>query len=124
MRKSSTPKTITVTPAIAKALAASGKSVDKLLREALGIKTAGLETAEGVVFPEGTAFLAWYKDRPYWGHVKDGAIELNGEAFPSVSAAAVKITGRPTNGWDFWQAKPPGKSEFVRISKLRRNGKH
>lgn len=124
MRKSATPKTITVAPAIAKALAASGKSVDELLRDALGIKSEGLETSEGVVFPEGTAFLAWYKDRPYWGHVKDGAIDLNGERFPSVSAAAVKITGRPTNGWDFWQCKAPGKNEFVRISKLRTNGKH
>jgi hypothetical protein len=90
-----------------------------VLREVLQIKAEGLETAEGVIFPEGTAFLSWYKERPHWCHVKDGAIVIQGERFPSVSAAAVKITGRPTNGWDFWQAKLPGKSEFVRISKLR-----
>lgn len=33
-------------------------------------------------------------------------------------SAAVKVTGRPTNGWDFWQCKMPGKAEFVRINKL------
>lgn len=117
----SAQKTIVVPAVIAKALNQSGKSVEELLRAALGIKEEGLE-ADGVIFPEGTAFMAWYKDRPYWGHVKDGAIELMGESFPSVSAAAVKITGKPTNGWDFWQCKLPGSGEFVRISKLRTNG--
>lgn len=112
-------KTITVTDAVAKALAESGRSADEILREVLKVKAEGLSTTEGVHFPEGTAFLAWYKDRPYWGHVKDGMIEIQGERFSSVSAAAGRITKRPTNGWDFWQAKFPGSAEFVRISKLR-----
>lgn len=126
MRKSTAPaaktaKAFTVSPAVAKALAASKKSAEEILRAALGVMPEGLE-ADGVTFPEGTAFLAWYKDRPYWGHVKEGSIEMMGERFPSVSAAAVKITGRPTNGWDFWQCKFPNSGEFVRISKLRTNG--
>lgn len=112
-------KTIVISLAVAKALEGSVKSADEILREALKVKADGLSTAEGVLFPEGTAFLAWYKERPYWGHVKNGAIEIQGERFTSVSAAAGKITKRPTNGWDFWQCKVPGKSEFVRISKLR-----
>lgn len=114
-----TAKTVQISDAVAKALLASGKSAEDFLRETLKIKIKGLTTAEGVAFPEGTAFLAWYKDRPYWGHVKNGALEIMGERFTSVSAAAVKVTGRPTNGWDFWQCKHPGKGEFVRIGKLR-----
>lgn len=115
-------KTVAVRPAVAKALEAVGMSADDFLRQALNIKAEGFTTSEGVSFPEGTAFLAWYKDRPHWGHVKNGALEIDGERFTSVSSAAGKITHRPTNGWDFWQCKLPGKSEFVRISKLRQNG--
>lgn len=110
--------TITVTPAVASALAVVGMSADSFLRTALNIKPTGLET-EGVIFPEGTAFMVWYKDRPHWGHVRNGVIEIGGDSFPSVSAAAFKITGRPTNGWDFWQCKLPHSAEFVRISTLR-----
>lgn len=115
-------KTAPISAPVAKALEAVGMSADDFLRQALNIKPEGFTTSEGVSFPEGTAFMAWYKDRPYWGHVKAGALEFMGERFTSVSSAAGKITGRPTNGWDFWQCKLPGKSEFVRISKLRGNG--
>ena len=122
-----TAKTVQISDAVASALKAVGMTPEDFLRQALNVKVEGL-TAEGVMFPEGTAFLAWYKDRPYWGHVKNGAIEIQHERFTSVSAAAGKITNRPTNGWDFWQCKFPGKGEFVRISKLRAgesgNGTH
>ncbi len=115
--------TITVSPAVAKALSAVGMTADDFLRQALNIKN-GEFTADGVIFPEGTAFLAWYKDRPHWGIVKGGALEMQGERYASVSAAAAKVTGRPTNGWDFWQCKLPNKGEFVRISGLRQQAVH
>lgn len=123
-----TAKTVLISDAVSNALKAVGMTPEDFLRQALNVKVEGMATAEGVTFPEGTAFLAWYKDRPYWGHVKGGAFEIMGERFTSVSSAAGKVTGRPTNGWDFWQCKVPGKSEFVRISKLRTshssNGTH
>jgi hypothetical protein len=125
-----TAKTVQISTAVANALNAVGMTPEDFLRQALNVQVEGMATAEGVTFPEGTAFLAWYKDRPHWGHVKAGAIEIMGDRFTSVSSAAVKITGRPTNGWDFWQCKMPGKAEFVRINKLRAsegvgsNGKH
>lgn len=111
-------KTAPISPQVVKALEAVGMSADEFLRQALNIQAEGF-TTEGVTFPEGTAFMAWYKDRPYWGHVKNGALEVMGERFTSTSSAAVKVTGRPMNGWDFWQCKFPGKSDFVRISTLR-----
>lgn len=112
-------KTTILSSPIVKALDAVGMTADEFLRSALNIKPDGLLTAEGVLFPEGTAFLAWYKDRAYWAHVRNGALELMGERFASVSSAAGKITHRPTNGWDFWQAKLPGKSDFVKLTTLR-----
>lgn len=115
-------KMISVSDAVHKALEESGRDADSILREVLKVKSEGLAAAEGVVFPEGTAFLAWYKDRPYWGHVRDGMLEIQGERFTSVSGAAKKVTRRPTNGWDFWTAKLPGTADFVRISKLRSDG--
>lgn len=114
-----TAKMVALSDAVANALKATGFSAEDFLRVALKVEVKGLTTAEGVCFPEGTSFMAWYKDRPYWGKVANGALEINGTRFTSVSAAAVKVTGRPTNGWDFWQCKMPGKAEFVRIDTLR-----
>jgi hypothetical protein len=45
------------------------------------------------------------------------AIELNGQSYSSLSAAAVSITGKPTNGWTFWRVQREGK--LVPLSKLR-----
>lgn len=59
-------KTVAVSPAVAKALEAVGMSADDFLRQALNIKAEGFTTSEGVSFPEGAAFLAWYKDRPHF----------------------------------------------------------
>jgi len=96
-------------------------TAEEVIRKALNIKAEGLQTSEGVFFAEGTAFLAWYKDRPHWGIVKEGAIEIEKERFSSVSGAAAKITGRPTtNGWAFWMIKVPGKNEFVPIASFRK----
>lgn len=108
-----------ISNAVAQALNSVGMSADEFLRHALNVNDGALVTPDGVMFPEGSAMLAWYKDRPYWGHVVNGMIDIDGERFRSVSAAAVHITKRPTNGWDFWQCRLPGKSEFVRISRLR-----
>jgi hypothetical protein len=44
-------------------------------------------------------------------------IDLNGRCYPSLSAAAVAITGKPTNGWSFWRVEHDGKS--VPLAKLR-----
>jgi hypothetical protein len=109
-----------LSPITQKALKERNLTAEDVIRKALQIKPEGLEAGEGVVFPEGTDFLAWYKERPYWGKVKDGAISMNGEVFTSLSGAAAKITGRPTtNGWDFWMVKVAGKNEFVKVSSFR-----
>jgi hypothetical protein len=110
-----------VSPFIQKVLRERNLTAEDVLRKALNIKPEGLDAGDGVIFPEGTAFLKWYKERPYWGHVRDGAFEMEGEKFSSLSGAAAKITGRPTtNGWDFWMVKIAGKNEFVQASSFRK----
>jgi hypothetical protein len=108
-----------ISPQLMKILRERNLTAEEVIRKALGIKAEGLN-AEGVFFPEGTAFLAWYKDNAHVGRVKEGAIEINGKRFTSVSGAAASVTGRPTtNGWSFWMVKLPGKNEFQNISTFR-----
>lgn len=106
---------------VQKALTEQKLTADKVIRKALGLKSEGLSTPEGVFFPEGTAFLAWYKDKPHWAVVKEGEITFDDKShFVSVSGAAAKVTGRPTtNGWAFWLIKVPGKNEFIPIANFR-----
>lgn len=106
---------------VQKTLREKNLTADEVIRKALNIKPEGFDAGEGVFLAEGTAFMAWYKERPHWGVVTDGAMVIEGKAYQSVSAAAAAVTGRPTtNGWDFWMIKNPGKNEFVPIKSLRK----
>lgn len=100
-----------------------GVTAEEVLRKALDIKAEGFDAGEGVHFPEGTVLIAWYKDNPYIGRVKEGALHVdgvNGKGFNSLSGAAASITGRPTtNGKDWWNSvKLSGKNEFVPLKNL------
>lgn len=100
-------KKIIVSDEVAKAITASKKSADEILRQALGLSTNGFVARGGVILPEGTTLISFYKDRPYYATIKEGSIEIMGETFKSPSAAAEKITGCHVNGWTFWQCKLP-----------------
>jgi hypothetical protein len=114
------PSRYQISTTVQKKLKDMNLTAEEVIRKALDIKSEGLATAEGVFFPEGTAFLGSYKDDIHIGKVKEGMIQLNGKSFSSVSGAAASITGRPTtNGWDFWLVKFPGKNEVVPIKTLR-----
>lgn len=115
------PSRYEISPTVQKKLRELNTTAEEVIRKALDLKPDGLATSEGPFFPEGTAFLVWYKDRPYWGHIKDGAIDIEGKKFTSVSGAAAEVTGRATtNGWSFWTVRLPGKTEFVPIMSLRK----
>jgi hypothetical protein len=102
---------------VKKELSQKNLSADELLRKALDLKTEGF-TSGGKHFSEGTVFLAWYKNKALAALVKNGAIEVEGKFYSSLSAAAAHYTGRPTtNGWDFWYFREPGKSEFIQAKK-------
>lgn len=89
-------------------------AADEVLREALKIKSEGFTTPDGKHFPEGTVFIALYKERAVAATVTDSKINVEGKIYSSLSAAAAHFTGRPTtNGWDFWYVRLPGKAQFV-----------
>ncbi|UCH49032.1 MAG: DUF2924 domain-containing protein [Betaproteobacteria bacterium] len=75
---------------------------------------------KGVRFPAGTELRAKYKGQIYLGRVERGALVLNSKSFASPSAAAVSVTGNPVNGWNFWEARRPGSTEWTTIRALRK----
>ena len=102
-----------ISPTVQRELKTRNLTADEILREALNIKTEGF-TAGDKYFPEGTVFIAWYKNKALSAVVKNGAIECEGKAYSSLSGAAAHYTGRATtNGWDFWSVRVPGKAEFI-----------
>ena len=75
---------------------------------------------KGVAFPEGTQFRASYKGRTYTAEIRNGLwTDSEGSVRNSPSEAAVKITGKPWNGWRFWQCKRPNDEGWRLIDSLR-----
>ena len=74
---------------------------------------------KGVRFPAGTEFRATYKGKTYLGRAENGALVLNGQRFDSPSAAAMSITGKPVNGWTFWEGRLPGRTAWQIIKAQR-----
>lgn len=102
------------------ALLAHGVDVNDVLRKALKVNDQDW-VCKGVVFPAGTFFRTWFKDRPYWGIVRDGALYIKDQRFASPSAAAVSFMRRPTNGWDIWECRFPGTKHWLNIGEIRRH---
>ena len=107
-------------------------SYNDVLRELLGLSTQknlvnsedasrhGKWVTKGVIFPSGTEFRASYKGQTYYGKVESGRLIFDNNSFNSPSAAAVKITGNPVNGWTFWECRLPGESSWRMIKSLRK----
>ena len=106
-------------------------SYNDVLRELLGLPLQkspvredvsghGNWVTKGVVFPSGTEFRATYKGQTYYGKVEPGALVVDNTSFNSPSAAAVKITGNPVNGWTFWECRMPGESSWRMIKSFRK----
>ena len=107
-------------------------SYNDVLRELLGlppkknpdcsedVSVHGNWVAKGVVFPNGTEFRATYKGQTYDGKVESGGLVVENIRFNSPSAAAVKITSNPVNGWTFWECRMPGENSWQMIKFLRK----
>lgn len=97
-------------------------NIETLLRDLL--KLPPLETGwtvKGVNFPDGTMFRCWWKDRPHWGEVREGALWINGKRFTSPSEATTVFINPPVNGWRVWEAKLPNTRSWVNIYDLRKD---
>lgn len=112
-----------------KNLTAKGIDVDELLEAAARTEKpaqngVGDWIVKGIRFPAGTMFRTWFGDRPYWGTVENGALNINGTVYESPSAAATAIYGRPTNGWVAFECRRPHGKRWVRMDKFRDAGQH
>ncbi len=62
----------------------------------------------------------------YEGQFLDGKLVVDGQAFPTLSSAARALAttrnGQPAilNGWNYWQAKFPGETEWRNLEDMRR----
>jgi len=104
-------------------LKVSGKSPSSQPQEA---KTGRPWSGKGVTLPHGTELRMDYNGRQYTGTIDNGEWVVEGQRFKSPSAAAggVALTksGKRTNldGWNYWQAKRPGDTDWVAIKEMRR----
>ena len=101
-----------------------------VLREVLGLshktpvaskdEDTGGVFFKGVHFPEGTKFRASYKNKEYTAEIRNNVwTGSDGSIRNSPSEAAVKITGKPWNGWRFWHCRRPKDKDWVVIDSLR-----
>jgi hypothetical protein len=74
---------------------------------------------KGVRLPVGTELRATHKGQTHLARVAGGALQLDGESFGSVSAAAMHITGNPVNGWKFWHVRLPSQTAWRSLYSLR-----
>ena len=83
-------------------------------------------SGKGVTLPHGTELQMDYNGRQYTGGIDNGEWVVEGQRFKSPSAAAggiaVTKSGKHTNldGWNYWQAKRPGDTDWVAIKDMRR----
>jgi hypothetical protein len=76
-------------------------------------------TSKGVTLPHGTKLRAEYGGRSYYARIESSAIVYEGMSYKSPSAVANAVTGTSVNGWSFWEAQLPSKSDWVQLSKFR-----
>ncbi len=96
-----------------------GLASQKVLAPANPGPVPGEWVTKGVRFPAGTEFRATYKGKTYLARAENGALVLNGRRFDSPSAAAMSITGKPVNGWTFWEGRLPGRTAWQIIKAQR-----
>lgn len=109
---------------LAETLAQHHVSVEGVLRKALEHLPRPVApsawTRHGVTLPDGTHLRAWHAGRAWWAEIARGKILFRGEEFDAPSQVALRIAGRPINGWEFWEAHIPGVKGWTVLADLRR----
>lgn len=101
------------------AAAREGIDLRQLIADEVSEADPGDWVCKGVRFPAGTFFRTWYRDRPYWGVVRDGRLFIDDQPFATPSEAAEHVTGKSISGWNFWEARAPGAKRWDVIADLR-----
>jgi len=78
-----------------------------------------IELIEAGLLSPGARLVATYKGSQYETSIaEDGRLLLSdGSLESSLSRAAVRVTGRPTNGWTFWKLKK--ENQTISLARLR-----
>jgi hypothetical protein len=74
---------------------------------------------QGVSLPVGTELRSTHKKVERIGVVRKAGLEVDGELFPSLSAAAIHVVGHNINGWNFWKIRNPVTHAWQPMSTLR-----
>ena len=83
-------------------------------------------SGKGVTLTHGTQLRMSYNGRRHFGDIDDGEWLVEGNRYRSPSGAAVGVArtraGRlvSLDGWEYWEAKPPGEDKWTLIMQLRR----
>ena len=94
-----------------------GKNTSKHAAPAAGLGPKLQRVAKRVPLP--LALRAEYKGKTYRARLRrDGHVAMKGGPYTSLSSAAVAITGRPTNGWQFWTCER-GRGNWVRLNEMK-----
>jgi len=86
-------------------------------------KVESIESSESspgaVPLPDGTELRGHHRGREVRARIERGAVVLDGRRFSSLSAAARSVTGHSVNGWRFFEARLPGRNDWLPASRLR-----
>ena len=112
--------------------ATESETYNDVLRELLGLPEAvrpirstavsnGMAwVSKGVTFPDGTEFRANYKGVIYAAQIARGRVVAEGgKRATSLSNAARLVTNNSVDGWNFWEVKRPGDTEWRKAAVLR-----
>ncbi len=93
---------------------------------AMSTKDGAAWSSKGVTLAHGTQLRMDYNGRRYEGRIDDGEWLCDGQRFSGPSAAAGGVArtknGSTTslNGWNYWEVKAPGSTNWQLISNMRK----
>jgi hypothetical protein len=79
-------------------------------RSAQRYTTTITELIDAGLLPRNGVLTSHFRGGRHEARYEGDRVEVAGRIYLSLSAAAVAVTGRPTNGWDFWHAQSDGRA--------------
>lgn len=67
---------------------------------------------------EGLELRKRYAGKDYVAWVRKTGIELNGEIYPTLSAAARTVTRNNVNGWNFWKCIDESTGKWIKVNQI------
>lgn len=85
----------------------------------MNVNMDGFKTID-IDLPEGSILFGVHDGNPKVAQASEGMLWVDGEAFPSMRAAAFKASGNPTlTGWNLWKIAWRPNSGYVEVGTIR-----